>query len=246
MSAVRVGIAGGLGRMGRAVASVTEDQRAYHLAALLVSPNSLDRDPGSAGSLRVPVSDDIHEFVHQVDVVIDFTTADTMLALAPACAEQRVALVSGTTGMGPAHHAAMESAGTHVPVLWSPNMSLGINAMLKVLPVMARALGDYDTGIVETHHRQKRDAPSGTAVALATCIDGADGPRSVALHSVRIGGNPGTHSVVFGGGDDEVTITHRVYDRTCYARGALAAAWFVIRKPPGLYSMADVVSPVAV
>jgi 4-hydroxy-tetrahydrodipicolinate reductase len=246
MSAIRVGIAGGYGRMGRAVSDAIAGDEEFELATLLVSPGWLTRVDNGSPLPSVPVVDNVRDFVQQSDVVTDFTTADVMLDLAPACADHRVALVSGTTGIGEEHHAAMDLASNRVAVLWSPNMSAGIAAIMALLPGVTSALSDYDIEIIETHHRGKRDAPSGTALALASRIEQQDGASAVTVHSVRAGGNPGTHSVIFGDTGDELTITHRANGRECYARGALRAARFVVGRPPGLFTMADVITPVAV
>lgn len=246
MSAIRVGIAGGCGRMGRAVSDAIAVDEELELAVLLVSPDWLTRARNGPLPLDVPVVDDVGEFVQQSDVVIDFTSAGLMLDLAPACAEHQVALVSGTTGLGEEHHAAMELASKRAPILWAPNMSAGIAALMALLPSVTTALNDYDIEIVETHHRGKRDAPSGTALAVARRIEQQAGASEVILHSVRAGGNPGTHVVIFADTGDELTITHRAFGRECYARGALRAARFVVGRPPGLFTMADVITPVAV
>jgi 4-hydroxy-tetrahydrodipicolinate reductase len=185
------------------------------------------------------------------------------VAHARACAGAGRAFVSGTTGLGPDQMAELEACARQVPVFHARNLSLGLATLLGVLPAIARSLADYDVEIVETHHRHKVDAPSGTALALAEAVAGATGavlpdgavfgrhghaPRragELGLHAVRAGGNPGEHVVILADEGEEVRIVHRAFNRRPYAQGALRAAAFVAARPPGLYGMAELLADLA-
>jgi 4-hydroxy-tetrahydrodipicolinate reductase len=155
--------------------------------------------------------------------------------------------------------AAVRDCGDRAAILVAPNLSLGINLLVEILPTIVQALGgDYDVEIVEAHHRHKKDAPSGTAIrlgeAIAAAVDrplaqlerhGRSGisprqPGEIGLHSLRLGGVAGEHHVIFANEGEEIQLTHRTFSRETFARGALRAARFLAGRPPGLYSMADV------
>jgi 4-hydroxy-tetrahydrodipicolinate reductase len=202
----------------------------------------------------------LEEVLSQVDVVIDFTTPAATAAHARRCAEAGRGFVSGVTGLGTAELAALDEAARQVPVFCARNMSLGLAVLMEVLPGVARALTGYDVEIVETHHRYKSDAPSGTALALAEAIAGVSGailpdgavfgrqgyaPRAsgeLGIHAVRAGGNPGEHVVLFADDGEEIRICHRAFSRRTYALGAVRAARFVAGRPPGRYGMADLLA----
>ena len=174
--------------------------------------------------------------------------------------EAKIALVIGTTGLDAAGVEAIRSASSRIPIVFAPNMSLGMNVMFKVVVDVARALGaGYDVEIIEAHHRQKKDAPSGTALALGRALadaakhrldevavyarHGDVGPRStgeIGIQTIRAGDIVGDHTVLFGGLGERLEITHRASSRDTFARGALRAAQWLSDKPPGLYDMQDV------
>jgi len=174
------------------------------------------------------------------------------------CLHKKRALVTGVTGLTPEHLDALEKASQQIPLLQAPNMSLGINLMLRLVRQAASALGDYDVEIVEAHHRFKRDAPSGTAGALRDAVaqgrdmnrpqvthgrHGAELDRpagQIGVHSLRGGDNVGEHEVLFCGLGETLALRHRAHSRDTFARGALRAASWIKHQPPGLYSMQDV------
>lgn len=178
-----------------------------------------------------------------------------------ACVEQRAALVSGTTGLTDAHHAELSAAAKSVPVLWASNFSPGIQALTRALTQLVRDLGDdYDIEVVESHHRRKVDAPSGTALSLVEALQraraeheqppgevvhgrlGTAGPRpagQIGLHALRLGDEVGRHEIHFGGPGETLTISHTAWSRDTFARGAIWAAKWIAGKPPGRYSFAD-------
>jgi 4-hydroxy-tetrahydrodipicolinate reductase len=193
-------------------------------------------------------------------VWIDFSSAATTAANARAAVAAGAALVVGTTGLGASDKEAVAEAARSVPVVLSPNFSVGVNVLLKLVADATRALGPgYDLEIVEAHHRQKRDAPSGTALRLAEALAEASGrdlaataryerhgdvgPRTqpeIGLQTVRGGDVVGDHTVHFLGLGERIEITHRASSRDTFARGSVRAALWLATRPPGLYDMRDV------
>jgi len=194
------------------------------------------------------------------DVVIDFTAPAASVQHARACAERGVGLVVGTTGLSPAEKAELAAAAKRIPLLFAPNMSVGVNVLFRLVEEAARALGSaYEVEIVEMHHRMKRDAPSGTALRLAEVAAGALGldaraatvyerhgdtgtrkPGTIGMQALRGGDVVGDHTVYFLADGERLELTHRATSRDNFARGAIRAARFVAGKAPGLYDMQDV------
>ncbi len=262
MNPIRLAVAGCCGRMGRAVLRLAAADPAFAVAAAVTVPGDaeLGRDAGSVagvGPLGVVVSERCEA---ACDVLIEFTTPGGMLQWARWCAQRGVALVSGTTGLGNDERAALHEAAARVAVLWAPNMSLGVNLLLRLVEQAARSLdAGWDVEIAEAHHRQKADAPSGTALALleAVCAGrglradaaavhgrcgtpGARRPEEVGVHALRLGGLVGDHDVHFGCVYEVLTLRHRALSRDAFAAGALRAARWMVGRGPGLYRMADV------
>ena len=194
-------------------------------------------------------------------VLVDFTSPQASLATARAAAGSGNPVVIGTTGFTPEQRAELEELAEHSPLFWSPNMSVGVNVMLRLLPELARMLGeDYDMDIVELHHNAKKDAPSGTALRLGEALAGARGwtlPESACYHreglvgarprkeigiqTVRGGDIVGVHTVYFMGAGERLEFTHQAHSRENFAQGALRAArWLAGQKPGRLYDMQDV------
>jgi 4-hydroxy-tetrahydrodipicolinate reductase len=191
------------------------------------------------------------------DVWIDFTVPAATIAYTEAAVAAAAALVIGTTGLAAEHRAAIERASKRVPIVFAPNYSIGINVMLKLVADAAQTLGSsYDLEIVETHHRAKRDAPSGTALRLAEALAEATGrnleadaryerhgdigprpPLQIGLQTLRGGDVVGDHSVHFLGTGDRIEITHRASSRDTFAQGAVRAALWLAGRPAGLYDM---------
>jgi 4-hydroxy-tetrahydrodipicolinate reductase len=228
--------------MGRAVSQVLEE-RADALAALRF-------ERGETPDLSV------------CDVVIDFTAPDASTSLAERCADQgRPALVIGTTGFSTEQLVQIEAASKRVPIVLSGNFSLGVNVLVGLVAEAAARLGPeaWDVEVVEAHHRRKVDAPSGTALMLGEAAaharggslqqlktparDGLTGeraPGSIGFSALRAGGIVGEHAVVLASEDEVLTLSHSARDRSLFARGAVEAAKWVARQPPGLYDMQDV------
>jgi len=209
------------------------------------------------GELGVPLAS-VLDPASALDAMIDFSLPTATLALLPSCVERRVPLVVGTTGFEAAQKRQVEAAAATIPVLLSPNMSRAVNLLFRLAAEAARALGgSADVEIVERHHHFKKDAPSGTALRLAEVIGqaigsgpgryvhgrhGLVGERTrgeIGLHALRTGDNPGEHTVVFGLMGECLELSHRALNRDGFVRGALDAARFLAGKPPGLYTMSD-------
>ena len=237
--------------MGRLVAEAVPQAGAV-LAATL-SRNLAPAMPGVAGVASIV------ELAAACDVVVDFTHADAALGHARALADGPAAWVLGTTGLTAEARAAVRAAAQSIPVVWAANFSPGVTLVLAAAALLARALpgSDYDAEILEMHHRGKRDAPSGTALALAEAVasgrrttlqpigarDGQTGPRppgGIGFAALRGGQVVGEHTLLFAGDSEHISLTHRALDRRIFARGAVQAALWVHGKPAGLYGMSDV------
>lgn len=252
---VRIGIAGIQGRMGREIAAAAADDDGVELVGGTGRPGAARLEPPPAR-----VVDRLESLLPAIDVLIDFTEPGATLAHAEACAAAGRPIVTGTTGFDRDQLATLHQLSQRIAVFHARNMSVGLNALLALLPTLAAALADYDVEVVEAHHRHKADAPSGTALALVEAIAGAAGatargdvvvgrrgtgrrpPGEIGVHAVRAGGNPGEHAVLFADEGEEIRVVHRAYGRRTYAVGALRAAKFVAGQPPGLYGMHDLAS----
>jgi 4-hydroxy-tetrahydrodipicolinate reductase len=248
--------------MGRRLIALGAEHPELEIAFALESPDHLaiGQDAGMVagiGQLGVPISSALSE---DVDVVIDFSVPHAAAAICGQCAGQRVPLVMATTGLDDAQRAQVHAAAEAIPICWAPNMSLGVNLVMKLTEIAARALHDQPSGadveILERHHRFKEDAPSGTALAFGRIVadimgqsnhrhgrHGRPGVRphdEIAYHAIRTGDHPGEHTIVFGLLGETIELRVAATSRDCYAQGALVAAPWLVGKPPGLYGMADV------
>lgn len=235
----KIAIVGARGRMGQAIARLAPD----HGASVALA---IDKGEGDLGALKKSGA----------EVVIDFSTPDVVVSVARACADAGVALVSGTTGLDDSHRDALSDAAKRVPVLWEPNMSVGVLVLARLLRSALAMLGEgVDVEIVETHHRLKVDAPSGTAKRLAevahearkgpsvTGREGKPGKRTndeVGVLAVRGGDVIGDHVVHLLGQGERLELVHRATSRDVFAHGALRAAAWIAKKPAGRYALADI------
>jgi len=255
---IRITIYGFMGHMGRRIWACARDDGGFALAGAIERLNH--RDIGEKITADVSLSSDIDAGLDNTDVVIDFSCHDASPVFAAACARHGKPVVIGTTGLTRGEMEKIRECSGTIPVLVAPNMSLGVNLLFKVMPAIARALGDgYDIEIVEAHHNRKKDAPSGTALGIARRIceatgrdedkdlvygrHGETGPRpkrQIAVHAIRAGDIVGDHTVIFSAPGERIEVTHRAHSRDTFARGALLAAKFIVGKEPGLYDMADV------
>jgi 4-hydroxy-tetrahydrodipicolinate reductase len=251
-------ILGCTGRMGRALLEALREQSGLQLSGALASPGNAAIGSRVAGS-EVVITADPRRALQGAAVAIDFTLPAALAANLAACVAGRVPLVIGTTGLEAAALDALREAGRTIPIVHSPNMSVGVNVLLGLVEQAARALGrDYDVEIVDIHHRHKRDAPSGTALKLGETIarargddfeavavrgarEGARKQGQIGFAAVRAGDHVGEHTVTFSASGETVSLSHRATDRLTFARGALQAAHWLIARTPGVYAMHDVI-----
>lgn len=251
----RVCVLGPSGRMGRAVLDAALGRDDVRVAAAVDRPDAEGLGAPVGGG--VLASADLEAGLAACDVYIDFTAPAATGAAALAAARHRRAAVIGTTGLGPAEDAAVEQLSRVAPIVVAANFSLGVNLLLGLARQAARALGpEWDAEVVETHHRAKRDAPSGTALMIARAIaaghgsdydrvkrharDGNIGPRprgEIGVSAVRGGDVIGEHTAYFFGPAERIEIGHRATSRALFAIGALRAATWVTGQPPGRYDM---------
>lgn len=259
---IRIAVNGACGRMGARIAAlVLEDPELKLVAALeRIAHPSLGKDIGSiagCGETGIKITTDLDTDAH---VLIDFSSPESTIATAEICAKKNTAFVAGTTGLNTQHYEKIYRVSQQIPCLVSPNMSVGVNVMFDLVAKAAKMLGkDFDIEIVETHHRFKKDSPSGTALRLAEKIceatkremdkdviygrHGITNERpinQIGMHAIRSGDVIGDHTVVFGNLGERIEITHKAHTRDTFVRGAIRAAKFIAQKPPGMYSMSNV------
>ncbi len=240
--ATRVVIFGSKGRMGRALVSCAQQH------------------PQLAVVGEVDSDDDLSSVIGQADVVIDFSSHSATLDVAKLCAKHEKALVIGTTGHSDAETAEIKKLKSKIPIVWASNFSTGVNTLFWLTRKAAEILGsDFDLEVIEMHHRQKKDAPSGTAKSLAEILaevrklrlnqaarhgrEGIVGARQqseIGVHSIRGGDVVGDHTVIFANVGERVELTHKASSRDTFANGALRAAQWLVKQKPGLYDMQDV------
>ncbi len=262
-SRIRLGINGAGGRMGGRLVALSQDVKELELVAALDAPSHQcqGHDAGELagiGRLGVPLAAELPTG-GGVDVLIDFSAPQATATIIDKCAAAGVAMVIGTTGLGAEIEAGIRRVAEIVPVVYAPNMSVGINVLLKVAAELARVLGPaYDIELVEAHHRFKKDAPSGTALALARSMAAATGrdlstdacygrqgdcPRKegeIGIHAVRAGDIVGDHNIIFGALGERIELRHIASTRDTFVHGALRAAVWLAGKKAGLYTMQDV------
>ncbi|MES3677671.1 4-hydroxy-tetrahydrodipicolinate reductase [Halomonas elongata] len=263
----RIAIAGVAGRMGRTLVNAVQQDAEATLAGGTVSPGSslVGADIGElagSGKLGVMATDSLAAIAADFDVLIDFTAPRVTLDNLAVCAEHGKRMVIGTTGLSDEELAELDAYRDRLPMVFAPNMSVGVNLTFKLLETAARALGDegYDIEIIESHHRHKVDAPSGTALKLGEVVAdalgrdlktdgvfervGQCGPRSdkeIGFATVRAGDIVGEHTVMFATEGERIEITHKASSRMTFAKGAVRAARWVADQPVGRYDMQDVI-----
>lgn len=258
---MKIAIIGASGRMGLSVARLAKSEGATIVGAAVSSRSeSIGRDIGELagiGTVGVALGADLGLALLGAEVAIDFSRPDALRVLLPMAARAGIAVVSGTTRLDEACERALDEASRVIPVLWAPNTSLGVYVLAEIAAYAVKHLGPgFDVEIVETHHRAKVDAPSGTAQRLALAIaearrhlhpvtgrEGNVGPRNddeLGVFALRGGDVIGNHTVHILGAGERLELTHRATSRNLFGRGALRAAQFLAGKPPGRYGMADV------
>lgn len=251
--------------MGCRIVALASESRTWKVSGALEAQGhpAVGRDAGllaGCGELKIAVTSDIPKGIAGAQVLIDFSSPSATPYHAAAAAERGIALVVGTTGLTRAAEDALSDAAKRIPVIAAPNMSVGVNLLFRIAPLIASALDEaYDIEIVEAHHNRKKDAPSGTALRLLELLQSARGgaaraqavhgrhgadavrrPGEIGMHAVRAGDIVGEHTVTFATQGERIEITHRASSRDTFALGALRAASFLVGRPPRRYGMDDV------
>jgi len=263
---MKIAVAGINGRMGRCIVEACATAKDVEFSAASVKPGSelVGLDAGTLLGLRklkISIVDDIENCVEHFDTLIDFTQPEASIENLAACIKLRRAIVIGTTGFSPQQLDSIHKAATKIPVVFAPNMSVGVNLCFKLLGIAAQIMNDdIDIEIIEAHHRHKLDAPSGTALAMGQVIANALGRnlddvavygrqgrttaerdrQTIGFETIRAGDIVGEHTVMFAGIGERVEITHKASSRMTFAKGAVRAAAWLSGKSAGLYDMQDV------
>jgi len=262
---IKVTVAGCSGRMGKRIATLAIQNKKMKLVGAYEYPGHPDigKDMGDVLGLEkqdVVVSESVKESIAQTDVIIDFTSPTATLETLKLAVKHKKKVVVGTTGLSKAEQKKIATASQSIPVVFAPNMSVGVNLLFKISRVVAEALNDeYDIEIVEAHHKHKKDAPSGTACELARQVaagrkvslekkaiygrEGLCGARekgTIGIHAVRGGDVVGDHTVSFLADGERIELTHKASSRDAFAKGSLVAAEYLDKKKKGLFSMQDV------
>jgi 4-hydroxy-tetrahydrodipicolinate reductase len=224
LSRVRVLLIGAAGRMGKTIVDLAKDDPKIDVAA------------------RCDLGDSIEPAMKNCDVAIDFSQADAIAEICRVGLNHHKPLVIGTTGQSKEQRRIIEETAQSLPMVFTSNFSIGVNVLFWLTRKAAEQLGsDFDAEIVETHHKMKKDAPSGTAKTLAEVLKAAKKTQpEIPIQSIREGDVVGEHTVIFNGPAERLELSHRAASREIFARGALRAAKWIIGRPPGLYSMQDV------
>lgn len=249
---INVMLHGCKGRMGCAIEKIIEDTDGMKVVCGI--------DKTVDGMEKYPTFSNISDCNVDVDVVLDFSHYSAITTLLDYCVDKKLPVVIATTSLGSSEEAAVMCASELIPVFYSFNMSLGINAIAemfsKLVPILEK---DFDIEIIEKHHNKKKDSPSGTALLLADAVSencenkkkyifgrhGKEDNRTrdiIGIHSIRGGTIPGEHSVIFAGEDEIIEIKHTALSRNIFAKGAVKAASFIVEQPKGLFSMRELVS----
>lgn len=261
----KIAITGAAGRMGRNLIEATYLADGAHLAAAIERKGSsmVGTDAGEligVENQQVAIVDDLAAALPQADVLIDFTIPEVTMANVAACHAAGKKIVIGTTGLSETQKAALQQAAQDIAIVFAPNMSVGVNLCFKLLDIAARVMNeDIDIEIIEAHHRHKIDAPSGTALAMGEVVakalgrelkdcavygrEGRTGERdrqTIGFETIRAGDIVGEHTVMFAGIGERVEITHKASSRMTFAKGAVRAAQWLMRKDNGLFDMQDV------
>ncbi|HPD74748.1 MAG TPA: 4-hydroxy-tetrahydrodipicolinate reductase [Methanoregulaceae archaeon] len=250
---IKVVVCGASGRMGQTIGRMVSDSSDLELVG------GINLKSSSFFNKPIVATADIDAFLAEKkpDVLIDFTVANAAVENVKAAARHNVACIVGTTGFSPEQRIVMANAvAGHCPAVISSNFSIGVNIFWEIIRNAAGMLRDYDIELVEGHHRNKKDAPSGTAKTILQILDEEAGPRpkvygregmterknEIGVHVIRGGDIVGDHAVLFSRNFETITLSHRAYDRAVFASGALVAARWVVGKKPGIYGMNDVLN----
>jgi 4-hydroxy-tetrahydrodipicolinate reductase len=262
---IKVIVAGAGGKMGGRLLALAHADPELKVVGAVEAPGhpKVGSDAGEVvgvGKIGVKVVDNLEKVIGEGDVVVEFTSPQATLAHLEQAVAHNKAMVIGTTGYNAEENAKLKSLASKIPCVQTPNMSVGVNVLFKIVAEAAKALGDsYDVEIIEVHHRFKKDAPSGTADKLAHIVaeslgrnldqvgvygrKGMVGERKraeIGVHAIRAGDIAGDHTVFFSNLGERIEIKHQAHSRDAFGQGALRAIKFIVGKPKGLYDMADV------
>jgi 4-hydroxy-tetrahydrodipicolinate reductase len=262
---MKIAVSGSAGRMGKRILALGNEHPGIEISGALEAPGhpSLGKDAGEhagIGLLNVPITSDVGQVLENCDLLIEFSSPEASVEHVKAAADAGKAIVVGTTGFSEGQKKELNEAGSRTRCLIAPNMSMGVNLLFQLVDSVARALGDdYDVEIVESHHRMKKDAPSGTAARLAEIIAGAlkrdlqavgvygrkgivgeRRPEQIGVAALRGGDIVGEHTVMFVTNGERIELIHRAHSRDAFAKGAIQAALWLVSRPNGIYDMQDV------
>ncbi len=263
MSPASIVIMGACGRMGGTIRQLAPTVEGFKIGALMERPEKTAELKASVQDPAILVGSDLAEVLPklQAPLLIDFTAPEASLASARQAAKHGASQVIGTTGLNDEQKKELAELAEKTRIFWSPNMSVGINVLLKVLPELTSLLGeDYDLEMVELHHKKKKDSPSGTALRLAESLAEARGwnladsaryhregiigerpHKEIGLQTIRGGDVVGVHTIYFMGPGERIELTHQAHSRENFAQGALRAAGWLLKQQPGkLYTMQDI------
>lgn len=263
---IRIAICGAAGRMGKALIEAVQLHKDLKLTVAISQPGcaSIGQDAGYAlgQSLGVKIVDQVQNVIDQFDVLIDFTQPSATMKFVELCRKHTKKMVIGTTGLDVEHKKCLIAASSDTAIVFAPNMSVGVNLTYKLLEIAAKVIGEHcDIEIIEAHHRNKVDAPSGTALRMGEVVAGALGRslsdvaifgregqtgardrQTIAFSTIRAGDIVGDHTVLFAEQGERVEITHKASSRLTFANGAMRAAQWLYTKQVGLFDMQDVLN----
>lgn len=256
--ALKLVVSGAGGRMGKAIIGLLSEYPQVSLVGALEREGHPDLGREAAGGVNL--SADAEKVLSGADLLVDFTAPSATLNYLKICRKLKKGIVIGTTGFTEPQLTEIKAASAEVPVLISPNMSLGVNLLFRLVSEVAKNLPGYQVEIIEMHHDQKMDAPSGTAKRLAEIVAAAHGddsaaaavygrqgrpgprkPAEIGIHALRLGDVVGEHTVMFAASGERIELTHKASSRNILASGAIKAALFLSKQKSGLYSMADLI-----
>jgi 4-hydroxy-tetrahydrodipicolinate reductase len=255
---MKIVVCGAAGRMGQTIVNLAKEDSNFEIIAALEREGSKAIGTGNPAISSVR---DLDKFLQEADGIIDFTNPESTLNNLEHAKKHNVPIIIGTTGFSEQQKQEVDEFSKSVAIVFSPNMSIGVNILFKLVEEAARKISDYDVEILELHHNKKKDAPSGTAAKLAEVVasvkckkgediavygrHGANSLRTkdeVGVFSIRAGDIVGDHTVYFVGPGERIELTHRASSRDTFAVGALRAAKWIINQKPGLYDMANVLN----
>ena len=262
---VKIAVAGSAGRMGKMLVNVIDKHPNCSLVAATCHPKEIEIIGADAGIIsgidkaNVVISSDPRQLLNG-DVIIDFTSPPALFTFTESAVANNTSLIVGTTGLEEKHFKLLEQAGKSVKVFYAPNMSFGVNSFFNLARKAASQLKSFDIEIIESHHRHKKDAPSGTAIKLGEEIAEELGysnenfnfdrqqkseerkSKEIGFSSIRGGNIPGEHTVIFHGDNESIELTHKSYNRKIFSDGAIEAANWLVSQKNGLYTFRDMIT----